>query len=110
MVEETVDKDDSSDSLDSEPPGDKLRFLRFLRGRPFRFGAEIQKGTGINLHILSKKQKITVGTYNLCVEFVLHFISVTEHLILLLKALWMLNEPLVSRCEMRHLAHIYSYQ
>jgi hypothetical protein len=43
MVEETVDKEDSSDSLDSEPPGDKLRFLRFLLGRPFRFGAEIQK-------------------------------------------------------------------
>lgn len=45
MVEDTVDKEDSSDSLDSEPPGDKLRFLRFLRGRPFRFGAEIQKHT-----------------------------------------------------------------
>jgi hypothetical protein len=43
MVEDTVDNEDSSDSLDSEPPGDKLRFLRFLRGRPFKFGAEIQK-------------------------------------------------------------------
>jgi hypothetical protein len=42
-VEDTVDKEDSSDSLDSEPPGDKLRFLRFLRGRPFRFGAETVK-------------------------------------------------------------------
>jgi len=42
-VEDTVDKEDSSDSLDSEPPGDKLRFLRFLRGRPFRFGAETAK-------------------------------------------------------------------
>jgi hypothetical protein len=43
MVEDTVDNEDSSDSLDSEPPGDKLRFLRFLRGRPFKFGAEIQE-------------------------------------------------------------------
>jgi hypothetical protein len=43
MVEDTVDNEDSSDSLDSEPPGDKLRFLRLLRGRPFKFGAEIQK-------------------------------------------------------------------
>ena len=42
-VEDTVDKEDSSDSLDSEPPGDKLRILRFLRGRPFRFGAETAK-------------------------------------------------------------------
>jgi hypothetical protein len=42
MVEDTVDNEDSSDS-DSEPPGDKLRFLRFLRGRPFKFGAETQR-------------------------------------------------------------------
>jgi hypothetical protein len=55
MVEETVDKEDSSDSLDSEPPGDKLRFLRFLRGLPFRFGAEIHKDIEINLHSLSNK-------------------------------------------------------
>jgi hypothetical protein len=54
-VEETVDSEDSSDSLDSEPPGDKLRFLCLLRGRPFRFGAEIQKDTEINLHVLSNK-------------------------------------------------------
>jgi hypothetical protein len=50
MVEETVDNEDSSDSLDSEPPGDKLRFLRFLRGRPFKFGAKIYKKTNTFAH------------------------------------------------------------
>lgn len=53
MVEDTVDKEDSSDSLDSEPPGDKLRFLRFLRGRPFRFGAETERNSAA--HSIQKK-------------------------------------------------------
>lgn len=63
MVDDTVDKEDSSDSLDSEPPGDKLRFLRFLRGRPFRFGAETVKFICIIYPAPPKKDKFTTNMY-----------------------------------------------